>query len=267
MSTRIAQYIRGSAGIAMMTCAAFAMVAGIGALAATLKGQSEIATALTPAAGDSESIAHLKDYARSAGVGGPANTASHATSSPGSMQADVDTMIDRLATRLAAAPDDVKGWRLLGWSYFHTDRYKEAANAFARAVALDPASPELKKMHDEAKRAADGGAPMQADAQRSAPAHASGQLPSSEQMQALAEMPAEQRQASIRAMVDGLATRLESEPRDVEGWARLMRSRVVLGEKDVATAALRKALDVFKDDAPASARISATASELGIAIE
>jgi cytochrome c-type biogenesis protein CcmH len=68
-------------------------------------------------------------------------------------------------------------------------------------------------------------------------------------------------------MVDGLADRLESSPRDVEGWTRLMRSRVVLGERDVATTAFRKALDVFKDDSAASAKITAAATELGLKSE
>ena len=60
-------------------------------------------------------------------------------------------------------------------------------------------------------------------------------------------------------MVDGLADRLERSPRDVEGWTRLMRSRVVLGEREVAATAFRKALDVFKDDTAASAKITAAA--------
>ena len=46
-----------------------------------------------------------------------------------------------------------------------------------------------------------------------------------------------------------------------------MRSRVVLGEKDVAEKALRKALDVFKDDTAASERIKAAAIELGLKVE
>ena len=80
-------------------------------------------------------------------------------------------------------------------------------------------------------------------------------------------MPAEDRAAAIRSMVDGLASRLESSPRDVEGWSRLMRSRVVLGEKDAADAALRRALDIFKDDTAASERIKAAAIELGLKVE
>jgi tetratricopeptide (TPR) repeat protein len=264
MSSSIGRHLRGTAGIATMTCAAFVLVAGLGTATTMLKNPLEQAASVAPAVGDSEQVVRLKDYARSVGVGGSAPTASHGKSSAGPPLADVETMIERLAKRLAAAPNDVKGWRMLGWSYFHTDRYKEAADAFAKAVALDPASTELKKMYEEANRAANGGAPMQAAETRGAPAHKDGRLPTPEQMQAIAEMPAEQRQAMVRAMVDGLATRLDSDPRDVEGWTRLMRSRVVLGEKDVAATMLRKALDVFKDDAAASARISATASELGL---
>jgi len=60
-------------------------------------------------------------------------------------------------------------------------------------------------------------------------------------------------------MVDGLA--------DLEGWTRLMRSRVVLGERAVAAAAFHNALEVFKDDAAASGKIIATAIELGLKAE
>ena len=74
-------------------------------------------------------------------------------------------------------------------------------------------------------------------------------------------------EAAIRSMVDGLADRLASSPRDVEGWIRLMRSRVVLGETEVAATAFRKALDVFKDDPVASDKITAAASELGLKVE
>jgi hypothetical protein len=41
----------------------------------------------------------------------------------------------------------------------------------------------------------------------------------------------------------------------------------VLGEKDAATAAFRKALDVFKDDSEASSKIAAAALELGLQAE
>jgi cytochrome c-type biogenesis protein CcmH len=68
----------------------------------------------------------------------------------------------------------------------------------------------------------------------------------------------------IRGMVDQLATRLETFPNDENGWLRLMRSRMVLGEKDAAKAALAKALETFARDAAAKTRLIATARELGI---
>ena len=46
-----------------------------------------------------------------------------------------------------------------------------------------------------------------------------------------------------------------------------MRSRVVLGERDVAATAFRKALEVFKDDSAATGKITAAAIELGLKAE
>jgi len=76
-----------------------------------------------------------------------------------------------------------------------------------------------------------------------------------------------ERDAAIRSMVDGLANRLEASPRDVEGWTRLMRSRVVLGQTEVAATAFRKALEIFRDDQAASGKITAAAVELGLKAE
>ena len=64
---------------------------------------------------------------------------------------DVDTMIDRLAKRLESEPGDADGWRTLGWSYAHTDRYAEAVKAYERATTLDPANEELKSALAEAR--------------------------------------------------------------------------------------------------------------------
>jgi len=46
----------------------------------------------------------------------------------------------------------------------------------------------------------------------------------------------------VRGMVERLASRLETEPGDGEGWLRLARARVVLGERAAAIAAYEKAL-------------------------
>jgi cytochrome c-type biogenesis protein CcmH len=71
----------------------------------------------------------------------------------------------------------------------------------------------------------------------------------------------------VNTMTERLAARLETAPEDVEGWTLLMRSRVVLGEKEVAAAAFRKALEVFKNDSEASDKITAAAIELGLKSE
>jgi len=77
-------------------------------------------------------------------------------------------------------------------------------------------------------------------------------------------LPADQQQALIRGMVNGLADRLQAQPRDEAGWLRLIHSRLVLGEEGAAREALARALAVFADDASAGRRIAAAARQLGI---
>jgi cytochrome c-type biogenesis protein CcmH len=207
--------------------------------------------------------AHLKDYTRSIGTEEPASKAA-----AGKLLPDVSTMIERLAARLETTPEDIEGWAMLGRSYFHTARYEQAATAFARAVALDPSSAELKRSYEEAK--AKSSKSDNSETASSSQAEAVGKgadEPSAEEIAKLEAMPPQERDAQIRSMVDGLANRLESSPRDIEGWTRLIRSRVVLGEKEVAATAFRKALDVFKDDSTASSKITAAAIELGLKAE
>ncbi len=50
----------------------------------------------------------------------------------------VEEMIQRLVARLQRNPKDVEGWRTLGWSYYSTDHFTEAAVAYARAIELNP---------------------------------------------------------------------------------------------------------------------------------
>ncbi|KPF66342.1 hypothetical protein IP88_13035 [alpha proteobacterium AAP81b] len=88
--------------------------------------------------------------------------------------------------------------------------------------------------------------------------------PSQEQVAGAAAMPPAERMGMIRGMVDGLAARLKTNPRDEAGWLRLMRARQVLGELGQARAARDAALAAFADDAAAQARIRAGAAEIGI---
>jgi cytochrome c-type biogenesis protein CcmH len=68
--------------------------------------------------------------------------------------------------------------------------------------------------------------------------------PNAQDLSAAQSMSPEERQAMIRGMVDRLAARLEQQPDDKEGWARLARAYDVLGETDKAEAARARAVAV-----------------------
>ena len=61
-----------------------------------------------------------------------------------------------------------------------------------------------------------------------------------------------------------LANRLRQNPRDEQGWVRLMRSRMVLNDRPAASEALRAALTAFNGDAAAQQRLRTAAQELGV---
>ena len=62
----------------------------------------------------------------------------------GTMTAEqIEGMVQRLAARLAAKPDDAQGWRMLIRSYETLRRFDEAAKAYARLLKLVPETPEL----------------------------------------------------------------------------------------------------------------------------
>src|SRR6478672_7386123 len=150
-----------------------------------------------------------------------------------------------------------------------TDVSAEAAAAFERALKLDRTDPraryfpavqkDLQGHHDAAivdwialLRDTPAGAPWEAGLRRTimqvAEKHhidVSGQMPAMpqgvaatagipgptpEQLAAASSIPPEQQSEMVKGMVDRLANRLRQNPKDADGWMRLMRSRMVLGE-------------------------------------
>lgn len=77
-------------------------------------------------------------------------------------------------------------------------------------------------------------------------------------------MTPEEQQQMIMSMVNGLAERLEAEPNNPDGWARLMQAYMVLGREDDAKAAFEKASTVFADQPELIARFDSLAQEIGI---
>jgi cytochrome c-type biogenesis protein CcmH len=68
----------------------------------------------------------------------------------------------------------------------------------------------------------------------------------------------------IKGMVSRLAERLAQDGSDVDGWLRLMRAYMVLGETDKATAATADARKALGADADKLRRINELAAQLGI---
>lgn len=101
------------------------------------------------------------------------------------------------------------------------------------------------------------------------PVVAGGQMPkgpvlTEEQIQEGQQLNASDRSAMIRSMVQGLDERLSEDGADIDGWLRLIRARMVLGEKDKAAEALTRATEALKDNQQAVARIEETRKALGL---
>lgn len=251
---------------------------------------------------------------------------------------DVDTMIARVAERVKQNPGNAEDWRMLGWSYFETQRYPEAVDAYARAVALQPETSVFQSAYGEAQvlvsggkvtpdalkafkaalrgaptderalhftglaksqsgdlkgaiadwslalktatpnslwaprlrtEIAEAGASASVDVSKLVPPPAPTRVedfsrPPPESVQQAQTMSPAERQAMIKTMVAGLDERLTRNPRDREGWVRLIRSRKVLGEGDAARTALDRALTAFADDPVTQTDLKAAALQLGI---
>lgn len=243
----------------------------------------------------------------------------------------MEELVVRAERHLAAHPDDAKGWDVLGPIYLRMDRFPEAAKAFSaairldgpsaareaglgeaiagmaggivtaeaaaafhRALALEPANPKARFFlatakaqegrlaeaaeawgalaadgdADPAWRAAAGEAVAEAQRRLSADsAQAAGEAPagpSAQDVAAAEAMTPADRMAMIETMVAGLDERLRQNPADGEGWQRLIRSYVVLGRKDDALDALKRAGEAFPADTQEARAIAALAAELGL---
>lgn len=219
---------------------------------------------------------------------------------PSPAEPDLASLLAKLEQHLQSNPGDAEGWRMLGLSYFNMQRYQQAAEAYGKAHALD-ASAANKTAYAEALTLAAGGAVtpqaqallaevLKADPKEEraryydalAREQAGDSAAALERWKAmLADSPPDapwrgavearikslSDQAMISGMVEGLAARLEQSPRDAEGWKKLIRSRIVLKQPDLARESLKKALAAFADDKAASDSISASARELGVAPE
>ncbi len=161
----------------------------------------------------------------------------------------------------------------------------EAKSDFERAVALDATHAKSRffigmaaqQDHDTAK-AGEIWRGMIADAPPDAPwvpmvrqalaelsAPAGGQSgPSAQDVAAASTMSEADRNQMVRGMVSGLAARLGQDGSDVEGWLRLLRAYVVLGERDKAQAAAADARRALANDPEKLRRVDEAIKGLGL---
>lgn len=179
----------------------------------------------------------------------------------------------------------------------------EAANIFRKALKIDPADPRARYFlaiyrdqqgdHQGAMddwialiKSAPPDAPWAAQVRSYAEGRAkelnmdiSGKLPpapaapaavpeapgpTSDQVAAAGQMSDSQRQAMIHTMVDRLADQLKANPKDSGGWVRLMRARMVLGDKDQAARDYVAARQAFAGTPAAQAALQEAAKSLGV---
>jgi cytochrome c-type biogenesis protein CcmH len=163
----------------------------------------------------------------------------------------------------------------------------EAKSAFVRAVVLDKGTvsaryylgtaaeqdgnrAEAAKIWRELIAEAPAGAHWVSDVRtalarvESNPITASG--PTAADTAAAAKQPPDQQTAMIRAMVDGLATRLKQDGSDPDGWIRLVRSYEVLGETDKAQSAIADAQQALGNEPDKRRRLELGLKELGVSV-
>ena len=87
---------------------------------------------------------------------------------------------------------------------------------------------------------------------------------SGDQQAAVQAMSPQDQQLMIQGMVQKLADKLKENPKDMDGWIRLMRSYQVLKDPEKAKMAYADALKAFDGDAAISATLKAAAAELDI---
>ena len=88
--------------------------------------------------------------------------------------------------------------------------------------------------------------------------------PSADDMAAAQNLPPDERASLVRGMVDRLAERLKTDGSDVDGWRRLVRAYMVLGEADNAKSAAAAAREALRGDPAKQRQFDEFAKSLGI---
>jgi cytochrome c-type biogenesis protein CcmH len=152
----------------------------------------------------------------------------------------VVTAESKAAFERAAAldADNAKATFYLGLAALQDGNAGDAARTWRNLIAKAPAdAPWLPVVREQLARIETPGA---APPPGPAPADVAAG-PSPEDVAAVSQMPPEARNQFILGMVERLATRLHENGSDVDGWLRLLRAYMVMGDRDKAKTAASEA--------------------------
>lgn len=124
----------GQSALSALALGLAAMVAVAGAAMYASMGQPELGGSSVTSAGPNAAV--------------PAAAAPPAPEA--AAQGEVAQLVAGLEQKMQSTPGDPEGWRMLGWSYFQTARYADAAKAYARAIALKPDGEGYQSAYGEA---------------------------------------------------------------------------------------------------------------------
>ena len=179
-----------------------------------------------------------------------------------------------LEAMLDTTPTDPQSLFYLAMGDYQSGRTREALDRWATLIASSPAdAPWQDVVHENLARAAEDlgldvaevtPEPLPAG---NAAARTDGapQLTPEQRADVQAMTPTE-REEMIRQMVDGLDAKLREDPMDLQGWERLIRARVVLGDGDAAQATLARALETFAQAPLPTKKLVDLAAELQLDI-
>ena len=219
------------------------------------KAQAAIGDAQRALAGDAEKRqrldAALKELDADKGAAAVTPLAQNASpaGAPPQHEGEIRGMVDRLAARLKQSGSDPEGWLMLIRSYLtlgEKEKITETINSARSALAGDAAKLQLFNEALQRFKVEDAGA---APATTAPPPAASSP---------------DQTNEMVRSMVARLAERLKQDGSDVDGWMRLVRSYVVLGERDKALTAAADARQAFGADADKRNRFDNFVKSLGL---
>jgi cytochrome c-type biogenesis protein CcmH len=149
---------------------------------------------------------------------------------------------------IALDPNEVKARYFVGLAAEQDGRKDDAANVWRAMLASAPADAPWRPLVQGALARVGAVAPKLSD----------------EAIASAKSMSEGDRNAMIRGMVDGLATRLKDNGNDVDGWLRLVRAYMVLGERDKAQAARGDARQAVGSDATRLQQLNDGLKSLGL---